>query len=70
MTGEDLVFTKKEDRGLVHPYYNVLFVTLQVTNHRIYMVLVDTRSSMNILLMDAWKQIKLQHLLQLMNTSL
>ena len=42
-------FTNNDVRWLIHPHTNTLVVTLNVTNGRIFWILIDTESFMDIL---------------------
>lgn len=44
---------KKEAAQLVHPYYDALVVALDITNNKIYRVLVDTGSLVGIIFKDS-----------------
>lgn len=61
MVGEDLVFSHKEAKSLFHLNYNALVVILQITNTKVHRISMDTESSLDILLMDAWKKMRLRH---------
>lgn len=70
MVREGMVFTVKEASWLLHPYYDALVITLLITINKIYWLLVITRSLVDILFKNAWKQMKLQHPLKSVNTPL
>lgn len=39
----------------MHPHYGALIITLQISNNRIYRVLIDTISLVSILFNEVWK---------------
>ena len=49
-------FTNDEARGLIHSYINALVVTLNVANKRAFLILVNTKSSVDILFTFAFRQ--------------
>lgn len=52
---KNLIFIEKKETQLVHPHYNALFITSQISNNWISQMLVDTGSSVDIFFKDAWK---------------
>ena len=45
-----------EARRLIHPHTDALVVTLKVANRRVFRILIDTRSSMDILFASLFRQ--------------
>ena len=46
-------FTDDEARHLIHPYTDALVATLSVANGKVFCILIDTRSSADILFASA-----------------
>lgn len=44
-----ITFINEEATKVVQPHDNVLMVALQITNHNVHQVLIDTKSSMDVL---------------------
>ena len=49
-------FTDDEARWLIHPHINTLVVTLNVTNRRVFRILIDTRVLRTFLFTSAFRQ--------------
>ena len=49
-------FTDDEARPLIHPHTDALVVTLNVANGRVFWILIDTKSSAEILFASAFRQ--------------
>ena len=49
-------FTDDEARCLIHPHMDALVVTLSVANGKVFRILIDTRSSADILFIFAFRQ--------------
>lgn len=52
-------FTSEEATRVIQPHNDALVVTLQIANHNIHPVLVDIRSSVDILFLSAYNQMEL-----------
>ena len=49
-------FTDDEARRLIHPHTDALVVTLSVANGKVFLILIDTGSSTDILFASAFSQ--------------
>ncbi|XP_058106428.1 uncharacterized protein LOC131249664 [Magnolia sinica] len=49
-----LTFTEDDARGIQHLHGNALVVAMQITNHKIYRIVVDTGSSADVLYFEAF----------------
>ncbi|XP_058092595.1 uncharacterized protein LOC131239050 [Magnolia sinica] len=56
----NLTFTEDDVRGIQHPmtmpYDNALVVTMTISNHKVYRILVDTGSSTDVIYSEAFKR--------------
>ena len=50
-------FTNDEARRLIHPHMDALVVTLSVANGKVFRILIDMGSSVDILFVSAFRQI-------------
>lgn len=70
LTGSDITFSEKEACRLLYPHTNALIIILPVENTNLHIIIIDTRSSADILFSEAWKAMKLTHPLRLVIASL
>ncbi|XP_058078992.1 uncharacterized protein LOC131227260 [Magnolia sinica] len=51
-----LTFTEDDTPGIQHPHDDALVVTMTIANHKVYRILVDTRSSANVIYLEAFER--------------
>lgn len=55
MTSQTITFISEEVIEIIQPHDNALVVTLQIANHNVHRVLIDTKSSVDMLFRFAYK---------------
>ncbi|XP_038711791.1 uncharacterized protein LOC120005986 [Tripterygium wilfordii] len=62
-TNQVMVFADDEATQLLHPHHDALVLTLQVANINLKQILIDNRSSANVLFLAAYKRMGLDETL-------
>lgn len=70
LAGSEIYFLEKEACMLHHPHTHALLVTLLVANINLHIILIVTGSLIDILFSEAWKSMKLTHILSLVTNPL
>ncbi|XP_058099899.1 uncharacterized protein LOC131244282 [Magnolia sinica] len=55
----NLTFTEDDACGIHHPHENVLVVAMTIANHKVFRILVDTGSSVDIIYSEAFKRMRI-----------
>ena len=57
---EDITFSKKDTRHVLHPHYDALVIKAMIANNKVHRILVDNVSSVDILYFQAFERMGLK----------
>ncbi|CAL2238414.1 unnamed protein product [Prunus armeniaca] len=52
---EPITFCEEEEEGIIYPYDDPMIIRAEIANYNVGRVLIDTRSSVNVIFVDAFK---------------